>query len=138
MAARIRHVIFDFDGTCTQVDKVQAKFLDDYRRAIGADEKPWEAAKAKIVHRSTGFIMPTSLSSAGPLGSPSAIVRKSRPRFANALSLAERIMLFVEEDAPRRSARSEVNPVAVGLARIEQDIRALYAHRLQLDVGDFI
>jgi hypothetical protein len=52
MAARIRHVIFDFDGTCTQVDKVQAKFLDDYRRAIGADDKPWEAAKAKIAKAS--------------------------------------------------------------------------------------
>jgi len=52
MAARIRHVIFDFDGTCTQVDKVQAKFLDDYRKAIAVDEKPWEAAKAKIVKAS--------------------------------------------------------------------------------------
>ena len=48
MAPRIRHVIFDFDGTCTQIEKVQAKFLDDYRKAIGVDDKPWEAAKAKI------------------------------------------------------------------------------------------
>jgi FMN phosphatase YigB (HAD superfamily) len=52
MAPRIRYVIFDFDGTCTQVDKVQAKFLDDYRRAIFVDEKPWEAAKARIVKAS--------------------------------------------------------------------------------------
>ncbi|MEP6862029.1 MAG: HAD family hydrolase [Deltaproteobacteria bacterium] len=52
MAPRIRHVIFDFDGTCTQVDKVQAKFLADYRAAIGADDKPWEAAKARITKAS--------------------------------------------------------------------------------------
>src|SRR3569832_2228000 len=52
MAPRIRHVIFDFDGTCTQVDKVQAKFLDDYRKAISVDEKEWDKAKAAIVKAS--------------------------------------------------------------------------------------
>src|SRR3954471_212906 len=52
MAARIRYVIFDFDGTCTQIEKVQAKFLDDYRKAIGVDDKPWEAAKARIIKAS--------------------------------------------------------------------------------------
>lgn len=52
MAPRIRHVIFDFDGTCTQVDKVQAKFLDDYRKAIYVDEKEWEKAKATIIKAS--------------------------------------------------------------------------------------
>ena len=52
MAPRIRHVIFDFDGTCTQVDKVQAKFLDDYRKALFVDEKEWDKAKATIAKAS--------------------------------------------------------------------------------------
>jgi len=52
MAPRIRYVIFDFDGTCTQVEKVQSKFLEDYRKAIFVEEKPWEAAKAKLVKAS--------------------------------------------------------------------------------------
>ncbi len=40
----IRYVVLDFDGTCTQVDKIQAQFLADYRKAINADEKAWAAA----------------------------------------------------------------------------------------------
>ena len=51
-APRIRHVILDFDGTCTQVDKIQAKFLDDYRRAVGVEVKAWERAKATLTKAS--------------------------------------------------------------------------------------
>ncbi|CAN5601152.1 hypothetical protein BH11MYX1_BH11MYX1_05920 [soil metagenome] len=45
---RIRYVILDFDGTCTQVDKIQAKFLDDYRQAVGVDVKAWDRAKKML------------------------------------------------------------------------------------------
>jgi phosphoglycolate phosphatase-like HAD superfamily hydrolase len=51
-APRIRYVILDFDGTCTQVDKIQAKFLDDYRRAVGVEVKAWERAKATLTKAS--------------------------------------------------------------------------------------
>lgn len=51
-APRIRYVILDFDGTCTQVDKIQAKFLDDYRQAVGVDVKAWERAKATLMKAS--------------------------------------------------------------------------------------
>ncbi len=49
---RIRYVIFDFDGTCTQVDKIQAKFLDEYRQACGLDATEWDRAKATITKAS--------------------------------------------------------------------------------------
>jgi phosphoglycolate phosphatase-like HAD superfamily hydrolase len=51
-APRIRHVILDFDGTCTQVDQIQAKFLDDYRQAVGVEVKAWERAKATLTKAS--------------------------------------------------------------------------------------
>ncbi len=44
MVARIRFVILDFDGTCTQIDRVWHGFLEDYRKAIGAAEKDWKRA----------------------------------------------------------------------------------------------
>jgi phosphoglycolate phosphatase-like HAD superfamily hydrolase len=40
----IRYVVLDFDGTCTQVDRIQEAFLADYRKAIHADEKAWAGA----------------------------------------------------------------------------------------------
>ena len=46
--ARIRYVILDFDGTCTQVDRVQEKFLAAYGRAIHADPKTWDQALATV------------------------------------------------------------------------------------------
>jgi len=51
-APRIRYVILDFDGTCTQVDKIQAKFLDDYRQAVGVEIKDWDRAKATLTKAS--------------------------------------------------------------------------------------
>lgn len=46
--ARIRYVILDFDGTCTQVDRVQERFLVAYGKAIHADDKAWEKALATV------------------------------------------------------------------------------------------
>ena len=42
--AAIRYVVLDFDGTCTQIERIEAKFLADYGKAIGADDKAWAAA----------------------------------------------------------------------------------------------
>jgi phosphoglycolate phosphatase-like HAD superfamily hydrolase len=46
--ARIRYVILDFDGTCTQVDRVQERFLAEYGKAIHADDKAWDKALATV------------------------------------------------------------------------------------------
>ena len=46
--ARIRYVILDFDGTCTQVDRVQEQFLAEFGRAIGVEAKEWAAAQATV------------------------------------------------------------------------------------------
>jgi len=46
--ARIRYVILDFDGTCTQVDRIQDRFLAEYGAAIGAAPKDWERALATV------------------------------------------------------------------------------------------
>lgn len=51
-APRIRYVILDFDGTCTQVDKIQAKFLDDYRQAVDIEPAAWDRAKAMLIEAS--------------------------------------------------------------------------------------
>lgn len=40
----IRYVVLDFDGTCTQIEHIEAKFLADYGKAIGADDKAWAGA----------------------------------------------------------------------------------------------
>lgn len=45
---RIRYVILDFDGTCTQVDRVQERFLVAYGKAIHADDKAWDKALATV------------------------------------------------------------------------------------------
>lgn len=49
----IKHVIFDFDGTSTQVEDVQEKFLESYRRrlerACGVEfTKQWKKALAAV------------------------------------------------------------------------------------------
>jgi hypothetical protein len=44
----IRYVVLDFDGTCTQVDNVQEKFLAEYGKAIFAEDKAWIAACAAV------------------------------------------------------------------------------------------
>jgi phosphoglycolate phosphatase-like HAD superfamily hydrolase len=46
--ARIRYVILDFDGTCTQVDRVSERFLSEYGKAIHADDKAWDRALATV------------------------------------------------------------------------------------------
>src|SRR5450432_3743842 len=46
--ARIRYVILDFDGTCTQVDRIQERFLAEYGQAIGAAPKDWERVLATV------------------------------------------------------------------------------------------
>lgn len=33
----LRHVVLDFDGTCTQVDKTQARYLERYRELLEAE-----------------------------------------------------------------------------------------------------
>ena len=46
--ARVRYVVLDFDGTCTQVDQVEAGFLDQYRAALAIEKPRWEAAVARV------------------------------------------------------------------------------------------
>jgi phosphoglycolate phosphatase-like HAD superfamily hydrolase len=46
--AGVRYVVFDFDGTCTQIDRVQQGFLDDYGAAIKAPHAAWHAAQDAV------------------------------------------------------------------------------------------
>ena len=49
----IRHVVLDFDGTCTQVEVAQRAYLDGYHRLLQAEvyadaENRWESAIADV------------------------------------------------------------------------------------------
>ncbi|MEO6774138.1 MAG: HAD family hydrolase [Kofleriaceae bacterium] len=124
MAARIRYVIFDFDGTCTQVDQVQAKFLDDYRRAIFADDKPWEAAKARIAKASpnAGWNLMNAPSTA-PAGADPYILAGE----AAALMARER-----KQEAPNVFAKVYDHNVAPFRPELRDVIEALLKKRLEV------
>ncbi|MFT3693350.1 MAG: HAD family hydrolase [Kofleriaceae bacterium] len=40
----IRYVILDFDGTCTQIEKIQERFIENYRFGVGAKADDWDRA----------------------------------------------------------------------------------------------